>query len=244
MYQPDDSPTQEITYATQGIRQRWHFAAAGLAVVLVLLLAGAVATCRGASSLSGTPTGAGLASSPPAATGSPSPSASPERSGEPEPTGPVAGPGEGTSGGSGEAGQNQGGQNQGGQNQGGQDNGGEDDDGDAGDPDPLAIAVAVSGPPAVPGCAASGTITATGGEYPLEVAYLWFRTVAPQVPAPFGGVLTVTFDGPGSKSVSSPQFPESASQNQVQLRVLDPQQASSGLVAYPKCHQPGLQQSD
>ncbi|QSB16810.1 hypothetical protein JQS43_11290 [Natronosporangium hydrolyticum] len=226
-YQGSDYPTQELTYLGKRTNRSWLFVGA-VSVAALLLLLFVVVACRGGDA--GDPiaaVGAGPSASPTSVAASPSatPAAAPTGGGNP---GGGADPGGGNPG-----------------NPGGGGNAGDPGDPEPPAPAPLQVTASVAGPPPNPGCAAQGTYTLTGGEYPVEVVYLWVRMQSPgggqpPLPLPFGGQQAVLFEGPGQRSVQSPDFPADAGQNQVQLRVLALQAAASGLVTYPTCTELGL----
>src|SRR5690606_21577199 len=129
---------------------------------------------------------------------------------------PGGGPGGGNPGGNpggGNSGGNSGGGNSGG-NSGGGDSGGGDSGGDSGgddsgedpgpEPEPLSIGAALD--TVLPGgqCFASGTISVSGGAYPVTVHYQWRRTALVDGQLTYlavSPVRNITFDAPGSQSI-------------------------------------------
>lgn len=147
-----------------------------------------------------------------------------------------AGGGQPVSGG-GAAGPASGGGSQDGGDQGGGDQGGGDEDADppADPPAPLAIDATVD--TVTPGgqCFAAGTISVSGGSYPLTVHYQWRRLVVAGgfEGEPVSAVHNVSFDQPGSVSVQTNALPEDGTN--VMLIVTGPEQTGSGAVGYDGC---------
>jgi hypothetical protein len=218
MYRSEDHPTQELNYQSPGRQSRWAYV--GVAVIAVLVLGIGVAIVT---------RGSGNNPQPASAAGTATPTASAEPTASPDTDEDAAASGDHNGGASG-----------GGANPGG------NQDGDPGGGDPpappepleIGISVEVPGEGQKIGCSARGYIKVHGGEYPLEVTYLWIRmqkTVNNYLPMPMTGALTLTFDEPGEQTVHSPAFPPAASENLVQLRLVDPEQDATGVVAYPQC---------
>jgi hypothetical protein len=233
MYETNEYPTQGTTYASRSTRRRKWLAASGtLAAALILLL-----VIVAANHVRSNQASAALEPGTPTATPSAEPTGEPaEDDEEPEQAG------SGTSNG----GTNPGVGNQGGSGGGGQGSsgGGGGDDGDTDDGEelvaPLSIQATVNA--VAPGghCSASGTITVSGGEYPLWVKYQWRRLV---IGGGWDGVAASaaqshTFDEPGGISVQTNQLPEDGTN--VFLLVIVPKQTGSGVVEYDGCSgQPG-----
>lgn len=228
MYDNQDHPTMELATVRRDSRP-WLVIGAVLTALTVVLLAGAVA-CRGSS---GDPVAAPAGTSPPAGATTPSPAEGEDDEADGD-SGDQADPAGG--------GQPAGGQ-PGGQPGGGP--GAEPEDPPAPEsPAPREVTVTVADPPVTPGCTATGRITVTGGEYPVELTYRWYLwRVVNGIPLllPLSDPQVTTLDEPGQVELTSPDFPSHTSENPVQLRVDDSgQMVQTPLVTYPACHQPGF----
>jgi hypothetical protein len=242
MYANDE--THGVVYGRRDNRRGWLAVGAGLVAVLVLAFL-IVAACSARDSRDANPLG-GL-NSPSAGPGGSTNSGLSEV-GEGGEDGQSGDDSDGNNGGGTDGGgNNDGGGNDGGGNDGGGDDGGGDDgdDGEPEQPQPLSIESHVNNPPVAVGCSAKGVITVAGGEYPMEVNYLWYRMQAlpPHnvlVPLPFGVEQTLDVEQPGDITVTSPQFPDDAPDNRVMLVVTSEAGGASDWVTYPKCFKLGF----
>lgn len=243
-YDSTDYPTAEVSLRPPSER-RFGKLLIPSAIGILLLLVVAVVSCRGSAAMIDPDLGAGTPGPHPTAE-----AGAGDRTGEDDAgsdgsdadgggdnSGGGDGAGDGSHGGSGG---DQGGEPGGGQNGGGGGNGGGGDGGDGGNggdpPAPLAIEVSVHGVAPHGQCFASGTVAVSGGEYPVNVHYRWFKITIVNgnaVAEPASAALNVEFTEAGSQNVQVNNLPKEGAQ--IRLIVTDPEQASSPWVGYEGC---------
>jgi hypothetical protein len=230
MYETNEYPTQGTVYGSNPDRRRKWLAVSGIvAAALILLL-----VIMAANHVRSNQASAAQALSTPTATPSTEPTGEPAEGEGEETEQPGPGPG-GEGGGTNPGGGNPGGGDQG--NSGGGDQDGEEpEEPEQPEPaEPLSIEATID--TVTPGgqCFASGTITVSGGEYPMTVHYQWRRLALGQGldGLPVSAVHNFTLDGPGSVGVQTSDLPEDGTN--VFLIVTGPKDAGSGLVEYDGC---------